>query len=625
MSTLMTLTVYAIVLLGGPLLAVVAIVRTLGTARIKKHLAQLEARIADLEAQRTPEGLLPPQGVETPSRPVAPVIAPPIGQPGKAVTAGPVPAGQAASFSLEMLIGQKALGWAAVVVLLFATAFFLRYAFENNWLGPLGRVALGQLGGIALAVGGWRFWRRGGTVFGQMLSAAGVTLMYLTTFAAFGFYHLLSQQWAGLFLAVIAVETALLSLAYRAPALAIMSIVGGLLTPLLMHSEHDAYVSLFLYLLILNAGAVLLVVLRPWGTVTSLAMLGSQMLFWMWHAESYHPEKLWWALGFQGSLYGLHLIGTLVTHAVRLRRANWQDILRILCGPALAFLAAYVLLREDYRHWLGALAVANAAVYVALARVFLSGRRPETQMFVAAVAVATGFIALAIPLEAEARWIAVGWAAMAATLLWFGFRINALSLRGFAAVIAALALLRIVIVDSESHVSRADAPWLLLNDYLIPSSLALACLLGAGAASRRFVARALSSERVLAGLGVLSLLFVVGLTLSVDWWVFCGGQRMISPDDSSLWRWTAQLGLSVLWGLYASILLGLGFALRQSLFRWTALGLFALTSLKVFLIDMHNLDELYRILAFFALAVALGLAAWAYQKKRLVLSHEASS
>ena len=48
--------------------------------------------------------------------------------------------------------------------------------------------------------------------------------------------------------------------------------------------------------------------------------------------------------------------------------------------------------------------------------------------------------------------------------------------------------------------------------------------------------------------------------------------------------------------------------------RWTALALFAITLVKVFIFDMADLDEIYRIVAFFVLAMLLGISAWAYQR-----------
>ena len=84
----------------------------------------------------------------------------------------PRPAG--ASFDWEWFIGRRALGWVSVVLILFAAAFFLRYAFENNWIGPIGRVALAASAGLALVAAGYRYdRRRGWRLFAQMLTAAG--------------------------------------------------------------------------------------------------------------------------------------------------------------------------------------------------------------------------------------------------------------------------------------------------------------------------------------------------------------------------------------------------------------------------------------------------------------------
>ena len=93
----------------------------------------------------------------------------------------------------EAWIGRRAMGWAAVVLLLFATAFFLKHAFENQWIGEVGRVALGISAGVGLCTAGYRYQRRAWRVLGQMCAAAGIVLLYLATFAAFGYYHLLPQ------------------------------------------------------------------------------------------------------------------------------------------------------------------------------------------------------------------------------------------------------------------------------------------------------------------------------------------------------------------------------------------------------------------------------------------------
>ena len=44
-----------------------------------------------------------------------------------------------------------------MILLLFATAFFLKQVFENRWIGEVGRVAMGILAGVALCAAGYRY------------------------------------------------------------------------------------------------------------------------------------------------------------------------------------------------------------------------------------------------------------------------------------------------------------------------------------------------------------------------------------------------------------------------------------------------------------------------------------
>ncbi len=78
----------------------------------------------------------------------------------------------------------------------------------------------------------------------------------------------------------------------------------------------------------------------------------------------------------------------------------------------------------------------------------------------------------------------------------------------------------------------------------------------------------------------------------------------------------AQMSLSILWSIFAGILMFIGFRWRSSILRWCSIVLLTVTTGKVFLIDLASIHEVYRIGAFFTLAVVLWLAARAYQRFR---------
>ena len=512
--------------------------------------------------------------------------------------------------SWEALIGGRALGWAAVVVLLFATAFFLRYAFKNQWIGPVGRVSLGVLGGIVLACAGRHYHARCWRIFSQMLSAAAVVLLYLAMYGAFGFYHLIAQREAGVLLALLVAEAALLAMRYEAPSIALMAVVGGLLTPMLMQSDRDQYISLFIYLGMLNGGFVLLLALRDWPAVGTVALLGTQFLFWNWHAYNYHPEKLGAALSFQSIIYLFYLANTLAALARR-PRLGIEDLVRMPVNAAFWFAAAYVLLDPDYHDWLSSLAIGMATVYILLSHWLLHHQRDDRRTLPVAIGIAAGFIGLAIPLQANAAWIALGWAAEAGVLWWFGVRVRAAPLRAMALVLGAIAVGRILFVDTPWFVRPLFTP--IFNKYAAPTLCAAAALGAAIFASRRWIARLSRQEQffvLTAAVGCLSLVWFI---VSVDVYGYFRALQGARPYDRD-WQWLGQTWLSAWWAVYATCVLAAGFVARQAWLRWTGLALYAVTTAKVFLVDMAGVDELYRVVAFFVLAVVLGAAAWAYHR-----------
>jgi uncharacterized membrane protein len=53
---------------------------------------------------------------------------------------------------------------------------------------------------------------------------------------------------------------------------------------------------------------------------------------------------------------------------------------------------------------------------------------------------------------------------------------------------------------------------------------------------------------------------------------------------------------------------------RSAALRWAALALFGLTVIKAMLVDIAELQQLYRIIVFFVLGLLLLSVAWGYHK-----------
>jgi hypothetical protein len=172
-------------------------------------------------------------------------------------------------------------------------------------------------------------------------------------------------------------------------------------------------------------------------------------------------------------------------------------------------------------------------------------------------------------------------------------------------LVAAILLARVLGIDDG--LARAAGASLVSRPLLSRVAACLAVAV-AGAWLKRSDAspRAAMLGRLMSGAGGLALLFV----LSVDWTRYQGaalsaaleaGRREVAAEIS----WRTQVGLSVLWTLYAAGALAWGFLRSAPAVRYGALALLGLTVVKVFLVDLSAVRTAYRILSFLILGVVL--------------------
>jgi uncharacterized membrane protein len=593
-------------LVSALVLPIVALVITIKTRR---RVEQLEAALAGrplfVEPGREARPEQPRPEPVAPPEPVTPRPTPP---PIRAESLPP-PSTSLNAFEIESLIGRRGVGWVAVILILFATAFFLKYAFDNRWIGELGRVSIGIAFGIAMSLGGLRYHQRGWRIFAQILTAGGIVLLYLSSYAAFGYYHLVGQKTAFAFLAILIAEAAALSLVYNAPAIAIMALIGGLLTPVLLHSDRDQYRSFFTYLVILDAGALAL--LKHWPGLASIAYYGTQLLFWIWYDENYHHQKRGAVLIFQTAIFLLFLLAHLARELFRRDSATLEDALLLLVNPFVYFATAYHLLNPTHHDWMGAFAIIMALLYAGIAKLLLSRGVKSRREVLLLIAVALTFVTIAIPIQLRSNWITIAWAVEGVAILWAGLEIQSVRLRAHAFALFALAFGKFLFWDTPYGYRPAFIP--IFNRYFLSSLAVIGCYI---AAVYLFERRKLVKERVPKLVIALLAAFAFWLLISIETQTYFTGRAFVekSLEEAAHERWLGQMALSVLWASYAAALAAFGFLRSVAVIRWAALALFAVTIVKAMLVDIAQLQHLYRIIVFAVLGLLLLLVAWGYHK-----------
>jgi uncharacterized membrane protein len=283
-----------------------------------------------------------------PTPPAAPVTVtpvletPPIGDvPPASVAAGsppPViprrPAPPPPNRDFASNLGPKLLAGSGGLAFVVTLALFVKYAWDNDWVGPTGRVLSGALFGLGLLAGGVRLMRREYRPLGQALAGAGLAGLYSSAFAAHAFYHLIPREASGVLMVAITANAVLLAARLDARILAALAWIGGYMTPLLLSTGEDKAIALFLFLAVLDAGALVLDHRKPWPETVPLAMFGTLALYAGWYASFFTPER------FGTAAFGLVLFTALFAVGMSPKeRGEGLGVVFTIAGLGLSILA----------------------------------------------------------------------------------------------------------------------------------------------------------------------------------------------------------------------------------------------------------------------------------------------
>jgi len=663
---------YTLVLVVGAIvvLPIVAIVTSNSTARrLRAEMARMMDRIRDLDAQlrqlhaecgavasappaqtaragpppaappfSTPAGVeaqWPPQPAYVTKAPVSPPkpvtpASPPLQPPAAVIPPQfltPRDSGAADSASLESRIGSTWLNRIGILAVLIGVAWFLKLAFDNHWIGPIGRVFSGLLAGVALIVWSERFQRRGYAAFSYSLKAIGSGTLYLSLWAAYQIFALVPAGVA--FSAMIAVTAfnGLLAWAQDSELLALYAIAGGLATPLLVSTGGNHEVTLFSYLLVLDLATLVLLALRPWSRLLFVSAVGTAVFVLGWWFAFYSQGQAPRTAVFLCCFFLVFSLAPRLVHAPLDESGSMRgwDALALVVMPlanaSLSFLGFYCLLPSEMVNWAGPwLAVAFSAYYLLLARLPEQGilRTGPSMLPSLHSAVAIVFLTMAIPLKTQGRWMTIGWLVEGAVLLWLSIRVRSALVRMFALISMVLGLGALLAVNPAA----STQPF--LNERFGTYCVAIAVL-----AFMAWLAKNTRNEdapyavmpwHTLAAVSVLAvnalILLAIGLEINNFWWYVAwrGDDRLLLN-----FQMYAQFTYSAFFMLYGAVLLAIGFLRRSAFLRWQALILLAATIAKVFLVDISQLSQGFRILSFVGLGVLLLSVSFVYQRDWLNL------
>ena len=608
---------------------------------IRRILAELTTRVSHVERKLEMDGSPQPSAAAPaaqPTLPVPPIPAVPLPTP---ATPGPplyplvppppsprrTPAALAPQPDLESRIGSHWLNRIGITALLIGISYFLKFAFDNNWIGAAGRVAIGLIAGIAMVIWSERFRIRGYKAFSYSLKAVGIGALYLSLWAAFHVYSLIPSGVTFTMMLAVTAATAAMAWSQDAQILAAFALAGGFSTPLLLATGQNREVALFSYVAILDLATLVLVAFKPWRRLLVMSYVGTLLLYVGWYSVFYNRPQLGLTIGFATLFFAIFAIAPLVTlqpeHEIPLLAAIPAILAFVNAG--VYFLESYAMIEEVDKTYMAWFALALAAIYIVLSRqVHARTRTPGASeiLYFLHLAVAIGFITVAIPIRLDTHWITIGWFIEAGVLLWIGNRIQSDFLNAFALGALALGVARLLLIDNFQTTQ------LIFNLRMATYSVAVAVL---GAVAWYAGKREDDSARTVAAISIVALnaLALIALTREVADYYTRQQVAMYHPGLRQQWRTAYEdyrhirierdFTYSALWMAYGAMLMVIGFMRRSAFVRWQALLLIAATIAKVFIYDVSELDRGYRIVSFMVLGVLLLAISFVYQRDWLQL------
>ncbi|MEI7615016.1 MAG: DUF2339 domain-containing protein, partial [Betaproteobacteria bacterium] len=321
----------------------------------------------------------------------------------------------------------KILGKIGIGALILGVAFFLKYAFDNNWIGPTGRVLVGLLiGAILISLG--QHFRKKYDMFAEVMFGGGIAILYLSFYAAHYFYNLIDPVTTGLFMLLVTALTFIFSFINQDSKLAVLATVGGFLTPYIIGATGNNMVEVFFYLIILNIGVLSITLFKKWPELVALALVGTGINFMTWFGNYYNESVLGSTIFFLILTFLIFLSASLYRIIIEKVKSAESDYFVLLANAFGFFGLFYNLMKPNHEPMLGFYTLILALVYIAVAYVANKQNREDTALNIFLPGLAVAFLSLAVPIQFSGAYIAILWFVEACVLYLIALSI---SNRGF--------------------------------------------------------------------------------------------------------------------------------------------------------------------------------------------------
>lgn len=567
----------------------------------------------------------------------------------------------------ELILGGEWLVRIGVIAVIIGIGFFLKLAIENDWVTEEIQIILGVFVALIFIISGDLLWKRY-PIYSHALSGGGIAILYLTILAASVFYSMIDPIWIALILLLlIGVVSVRLSLIRNSQPLAAIGLFGAFLGPPLLDGfsshedglfifqqaisntspENNIHLFLFAYIVVINVGVMGILLSRNWLAFRSLTFVGSYLHIYAWVDMWSDLVSVHLTQSFISIIFALLIISGIGIFARHPIRPSIRDFILIALNPLFFILiTANNISSTSLNEWSGNIALITSIVYFLIAyliRVKVPHGAPLSTML---AAIGLVLMSYAIFNQFSGAIFYIVLSVYIVVLYWLSFSLKIWTFRALSIIPTVIVVYGALFVETFKEISEFNP---IINErFIIFLSVIIGLYLSAvlcnlnkqnlttdegkrhrlkltprtftlqgeiivAIESTHDLLKKISQPRILL---IPLLIFANLLTvwiLSAEWIDTVDNEILRTGGSTSNLR---SLGLSLIWAVYASIILLFGILKTSSQIRIAGLLLLAIPILKLFIHDTFQLDQVYRIIAYLSLGFILIIGGFMYQRYR---------
>jgi uncharacterized membrane protein len=323
----------------------------------------------------------------------------------------------------EFAVATRWLVRMGIILVTGSVVYFAKLSIDRGWMGPTGRVvAMVSCGAAACIAGVWLTRRTRYGIIGHALAALGSTALYLGFGLGHRFFDPPVISSAGIaFAALVGVTIAsgVMSVALKSSVIAVMSLVGGYLVPLIAPCGGESPLPLCAYMLLLNAGAFLVARMRGWSMLDFLAAAAAYLISFNWciHNASASSTAHTEMLAALAAVHALYMASVVAGANARGKAGNIIAWAGLAANACTLFGWISTCFRGHFSNEAaGGVVLALSAAYLTTAYFVRRQGRADAQTINILAFFGVAFLAISPLMILGVRWCCVSWSVLAAVM-----------------------------------------------------------------------------------------------------------------------------------------------------------------------------------------------------------------